>query len=62
MPSTSHRPAADPQHGPARACPASWEALGPDELLVVLVSADSDEALARCRPDQKTCALVDLPD
>lgn len=37
-----------------------WETA--DELLVVLVSADGDEALARCRPDQETCALVDLPD
>jgi hypothetical protein len=37
-----------------------WETA--DELLVVLVSQDGDEALARCRPDRKTCALVDLPD
>jgi hypothetical protein len=37
-----------------------WETA--DELLVVLVSQDGDEALARCRPDRRTCTLVDLPD
>ena len=37
-----------------------WETA--DELLAVLVSADGDEALARCRPDRMTCDLVDLPD
>lgn len=37
-----------------------WETA--DELLAVLVSANGDEALARCRPDRMSCDLVDLPD
>ncbi|WP_157559170.1 hypothetical protein [Nocardioides sp. Soil774] len=37
-----------------------WETAG--GLLVVVVSPDGDEALARCRPDKMTCTMVDLPD
>lgn len=38
-----------------------WET--PDRLVALLMSPDyGSEALARCRPDRMTCALVDVPD
>jgi hypothetical protein len=38
-----------------------WET--PDRLLAPLITPDGTvDALARCRPDQMTCTLVDRPD